>query len=222
MKRAPRIRGGVGVRAACLVVGLAVIAAGIVAMLESGFGVPPWDVLHVGIARHTALSVGGASIVVGLIVLFVGWAIGATPGIGTVANAIEIGLLVDVFRSMDAAHALAASGVGVRLLAVVGGVVCFGLGSALYIGAGLGAGPRDGMMLALSHRTGRRIAIVRGVMEVVVLLAGVALGGPLGIGTALFAVAVGPAVESSFWLFVRLGLADPGSRPVVPSEPELA
>lgn len=213
MQRAPEIRGGVAVRSLSLVIGLAVIAAGIVAMLVSGFGVPPWDVLHVGISLHTPLTVGEASVVVGLVVLFVGWALGAVPGIGTVANAVEIGLLVDVFRSLPAVQALADAGVAARLGLVLGGVACFGLGSALYIGAGLGAGPRDGMMLALARRTGRRIAIVRGVMEVVVLAVGIALGGPFGIGTIAFALAVGPTVEASFWLFVRLGLASPAGAP---------
>lgn len=209
MKKAPRIRGGIAVRSISLVLGLAVIAAGIVAMLESGFGVPPWDVLHVGLSLHTPMSVGVASVVVGLIVLFVGWTIGATPGIGTVANAIEIGLLVDVFRSIPWVVGLADAGIAARLGLVVFGVACFGLGSALYIGAGLGAGPRDGMMLVLAHRSGRRIAVVRGAMEIAVLVVGILLGGPIGIGTAAFAIAVGPAVEASFWGMVRLGLASP-------------
>jgi uncharacterized membrane protein YczE len=209
VKRAPRIRGGVAVRSACLVVGLAVIAAGIVAMLVSGFGVPPWDVLHVGIALHSPLSIGQATVVVGVVVLAVGWAAGAIPGVGTVANAIEIGLLVDVFRSVPWVADLATAPTGTRLGLVVLGVACFGVGSALYIGAGLGAGPRDGLMLVLAHRTGRRIALVRGGMEIVVLVVGALLGGPVGIGTAAFALAVGPAVEASFWLLVRLGLAAP-------------
>ncbi|HEX6844374.1 MAG TPA: membrane protein [Actinomycetota bacterium] len=211
MKKAPRIRGGIAIRSVCLVVGLAVIAAGIVAMLVSGLGVPPWDVLHVGIALHTPLSVGEATVVVGLLVLGVGWAVGATPGVGTVANAIEIGLLVDVFRSLSWVEDLAGAGLLPRLGLVVFGVVCFGVGSALYIGAGLGAGPRDGLMLVLAHRTGRRIALVRGMMEVVVLLVGAVLGGPVGIGTAAFALTVGPAVEACFWLMVRAGLATPPS-----------
>jgi uncharacterized membrane protein YczE len=211
MHDAPRLRGGLPARILSLLCGLAVIAFGIVALLESRLGVPPWDVLHTGIAAGTALSVGAASVLVGLAVLVVGWALGARPGFGTVANAVVIGVLIDRLRALPWMEALAGAALPGRVGLVLLGIACFGLGSALYIGAGLGAGPRDGMMLTLSVRTGRRIALVRGAMEAAVLVVGFLLGGALGLGTAVFALAVGPAVEGSFWLFVRLGLAEPAA-----------
>lgn len=216
MKNAPRLRGPLVVRVASLFAGLAIIAAGIVALIQSGLGVSPWDVLHIGIANHTPLTIGTASVAVGLVVLVAGWAIGARPGFGTVANAVVIGLLIDRIRALSSVVALASSALPERALLVAIGLVCFGLGSALYIGAGLGAGPRDGMMLVLSLRTGRRISLVRGVMEITVLVAGFLLGGVVGLGTAAFAFAVGPAVEGSFWLLVRLGLAEPALARVEP------
>jgi uncharacterized protein len=214
MRSAPRLRGGPAVRLVSLVSGLAVIAVGIVALLESRLGLPPWDVLHLGIANHTPLTLGLASVVVGLVVLAAGWALGATPGAGTVANAVLIGLFVDVLTQIGWVEGWSDAGLLARLGLVAGGVACFGVGSALYIGAGLGAGPRDGMMLVLSLRSGRRIGLVRAVIEVSVLVAGFLLGGVAGLGTVAFALMIGPAVEASFWLLERSGLAEAPAAPV--------
>jgi uncharacterized membrane protein YczE len=191
----------------CLVVGLAVVAAAIVSLLESGLGLAPWDVLHQGIARHTPLTLGTASIVVGLVVLVFGWAMGATPGAGTVANAVLIGAFIDRFTAIAWVRGLSESALPGRVLLLAMGIGLFGVGSALYIGAGYGAGPRDGLMLALARRSGRRIAIVRGAIEVAALAAGIALGGTAGVGTIAMALLVGPSVEASFWGLRRAGLA---------------
>jgi uncharacterized membrane protein YczE len=207
VQEAPRVRGGSVVRAISLFLGLAIVAAGIVALLESRLGLAPWDVLHQGIARRTPLSIGMANVAVALAMLFVAWALGQPPGLGTIANALVIGTLVDVFRGIEWVAHLSADPVGVRAGLLVVGIALFGVGSALYIGAAFGAGPRDSTMLALSTRTRRRIAVVRASIETTALAIGWALGGTVGIGTLAMAVFVGPAVEGSFWLAIRCGIA---------------
>lgn len=190
------------------------IGAAIVALLESRLGLAPWDVFHLGIAADSRLTIGTASIVVGLAVLLVAWALGQPPGFGTVANAVVIGAVVEVLRRLPWVAHLPDAGVAARGGLLVLGVLLFGLGSALYIGAGLGAGPRDSLMLVLARRLGVRIALVRAGLEAAALAIGWALGGTAGIGTVAVALALGPSVEGSFRLFVLLGLAEPGPAPI--------
>lgn len=208
MRDAPLLRGPLLVRLVALFAGLLFVAVAIVAMLESGLGLPPWDVLHMGIAEHTPLTLGMAGVVVGLVIVAAAWIAGAPPGFGTIANAVVIGLTIDVLSGVDAVARLSESAFAVRVGLVVLGVWLFGAGSALYIGAGMGAGPRDSLMLALTRRTGWRIGLVRGSIEVTVLVAGLLLGGVAGVGTLALALLVGPSVELSFWLLLRLGFAD--------------
>lgn len=208
MKAAPRLRGGLAIRLPCLFAGLVVIGVAIVIQLQIGLGLPPWDVLHQGISLHTPLALGTASIVVGLAVLIVAWALGQPPGFATFANAIVIGGSVDVLLRVDAFAGLAEAGIVVRVGLLLVAIAVFGIGSALYIGAGLGAGPRDSLMLVGSRRLEVRIAIVRFSMEAIVVAIGFALGGSVGIGTLAFALLIGPSVEGSFWLLARIGLAD--------------
>jgi uncharacterized membrane protein YczE len=212
MKDAPLLRGSLPARVVALFAGLVVIAVAIVCMLESRLGLPPWDVFHMGIAEHTAFSLGTASVVVGLVIVVIAWIAGARPGFGTIANAVVIGLSIDVLVSIPAVDGLSESSLAVRVLLVAAGVLFFGVGSAFYIGAGLGAGPRDSLMMALTRKTGQRIGLVRGAMEVVVLVAGLLLGGVAGVGTLALALLVGPSVELAFWMLLKLRLASPGPR----------
>ena len=207
MKDAPLLRGSLPVRVIALFAGLVVIAVAIVCLLESGFGLPPWDVFHMGIAEHTPLSLGTASVVVGLVIVAAAWAAGAPPGFGTVANAVVIGMTINLLTSLSSVNALSESELAVRVGLVAAGVLLFGAGSALYIGAGMGAGPRDSLMLAVSRRTGWRIGLVRGAIEVTVLIAGLLLGGAAGAGTVVLALLVGPSVELSFWVVLNAGFA---------------
>ena len=209
MKDAPLLKGPLAPRVVALFAGLVLVAIGIVAMLESELGLPPWDVFHLGVADHTGLSIGVASVIVSLVVLGVGWAAGAPPGFGTFANAIVIGLVIDRLLQIPSVDAWSTLPIGGRLGLVAGGILLFGLGSALYIGGGFGAGPRDSLMLAISRRTGRRIALVRGAIETVVLVAGLLLGGVVGVGTVAFVFLIGPSIELSCWLLIRLGVAVP-------------
>ena len=208
MKETPRLRGGLALRVPSLFLGLVLIAVAIVSLLESGLGLAPWDVFHLGVAEHSPLTIGTASVVVGLVVLFVSWGLGQPPGFGTVANAIVIGVVVDALLSVGWIAELSERGLPPRAGLLAAGVALFGLGTACYIGAGLGAGPRDSLMLVLSRRAGFRIAVVRASIEITVLVTGWALGGTAGIGTLAVAFLLGPSVEGSFWLFVRLGLAE--------------
>ena len=206
----PRVRGGYVVRSASLVGGLFLFACGIVALLESDLGLSPWDVLNQGISFHTPLSFGTANVVVGFIVLSVAWALGQPPGIATVANAVLIGVFIDALVAIDAVDELEGQPLAVRVGLLVFGLGLFGVGTAFYIGAAMGAGPRDSLMLVLSRRTGVRIGIVRAAIELTVLVAGIALGGTFGIGTIAFALLIGPIIEVSFGLLARSSLAVPG------------
>ncbi len=204
----PRIRGGTVVRAVSLVAGLFLFSLGIVALLESGLGLSPWDALNQGISDQTRLSFGTANVVVASGVLLLAWALGATIGPGTVANAVLIGLFVDLLLRVGALEQLSEEPLGVRVALMIGGVLVIGVGSAFYIGAGMGAGPRDSLMLVLASRTGVRIGGVRAALEIAVTALGFALGGTIGIGTLVFAFGIGPAIELSFWALGRSPLAD--------------
>jgi uncharacterized membrane protein YczE len=193
-------------RSAWLVTGLFLCACGIVAFLESRLGLPPWDVLHQGIAKHTPLSFGLANVLVAVVVLFLAWQLGSRPGIGTIANAVLIGLFVAFVLPLSFVDHLSGWPLPARIALLAVGLTLFGGGSALYIGAGLGAGPRDSLMLVGTLRSGVRIGVVRAALEGTALVAGVILGGTVGVGTLVFALLIGPAVEASFWLVVRLGL----------------
>jgi len=205
----PTLRGGLAARLALLALGLALFAAGIVAFLESGLGLPPWDVLHQGIDERTPLSFGEANIAVGVTVLVLAWLLGARVGIGTFANATLIGAFVIGLTSLESVQRLSEQPLSVRIALLAAGVALTGAGSGFYLGAALGAGPRDSLMVVGAQRTSVRIAVVRGALELSALAAGLALGGTAGVGTVAFALLVGPAVESSFWALERAGLALP-------------
>jgi len=204
----PLVRGSVVTRSASLVVGLFLFALGIVLLFESELGLAPWDVLNQGVSEHTSLSFGTANIVIALVVLVIAWALGARIGPGTVANAVLIGLMVNGLLALDPIDALSETSLALRIVLMVGGVLTIGIGSGFYIGAGMGAGPRDSLMLVAARQAGVRIGIARATIEVAVTVIGFALGGTVGIGTIAFAFGIGPAVELSFWLLERSPLAD--------------
>lgn len=194
-------------RSASLVFGLFLFAAGIVMLLEARLGLSPWDVLNQGLAEQTPLTFGTANIAVGLTVLVLCWRLGARIGAGTVANAVLIGAFIEVLVRIDAVTELAESSLGPRIGLMLGGILVIGLGSAFYIGAALGAGPRDSLMLVVARRARVRIGAARTALEIAVTAAGWALGGTVGVGTVAFAVLVGPSVELAFGLLVRSPLA---------------
>jgi uncharacterized membrane protein YczE len=147
----------------------------------------PWDVLHQGITRTVGGSLGLVSAVVGALVLLLWIPLRQRPGVGTVANAVVVGAVMDVVLALaDTPHSLAE-----RIALLLGGVVLNGIATGMYIGAGMGPGPRDGLTTGLAAR-GHSIRVVRTAIEVTVLVAGFALGGTVGIGTLLYALAIGP------------------------------
>ncbi|MEX2501358.1 MAG: hypothetical protein WD336_03190 [Trueperaceae bacterium] len=181
--------------------GLVALAAGLAVMLDAGVGVGPWAVFHEGIAVRTPLTFGTALIVVGIVVQAFAWAAGERPGPGTFLNMVLVGPVVDLF--LFSGWVPVQTSLLPGLLQALLGVLLVGFGSGLYITARFGAGPRDGFVLAASRVTGASVRRTRTVLEVVVLLIGALLGGTVGIGTALFALLIGPAMQTAIRLFSR-------------------
>jgi uncharacterized membrane protein YczE len=207
MRAPPVLRGGLATRLAWLVTGLFLCACGIVCFLESELGLPPWDVLHQGLAEQAGISFGVANLVVSVVILALSWALRAHIGVGTLLNALLIGTFVIVLAYVDVVTELSEQGLGLRIVLVGLALPFFGAGSAFYICAAMGAGPRDSLMLVISRRVGIRIGAARTALELAALGVGFALGGTAGIGTLVFALGIGPAVEASFWLLARSPLA---------------
>src|SRR5262245_41501764 len=176
-------------------------------MYESRLGLAPWDVFHQGIARHSPLSFGAASLLVSIVLVVLTWRLGAHIGVGTLANAIGVGLLIVVLTALAPVEALSHDGIAVRATLLVAGLVLIGMGSGLYLGAAFGAGPRDSLMVVGAARTPFRVGLVRGAIELAALVCGIALGGTVGVGTVAFVILIGPSVEGSFWLLERSPLA---------------
>jgi uncharacterized membrane protein YczE len=180
-----------------LLCGLALYAVSMAMQIRSGLGLNPWDVLHEGLAKQTPLSFGVITAIAGAVVLLLWIPLRQRPGVGTVANVVVIAAVVDVALALLAApDALVA-----RIALLVGGVVLNGVATAAYVGARLGPGPRDGLMTGLSARTGRSVRLVRTCIEVIVLACGWMLGGTVGVGTVLYALAIGPLTQAFLPLF---------------------
>jgi uncharacterized membrane protein YczE len=183
------------------VVGLAVFGVGIALLIDANLGAAPWDVFHTGVAELTGLAVGQVTILTGVVLLLLWVPLGETMGLGTILNAIEIGLVVDLVLPLLPEPELLVA----RTAMMLGGVVVIAIGSGLYIGAGLGPGPRDGLMTGFAKR-GISIRFARTAIELTVLVIGIALGGAIGIGTAVFALGIGPLVQ---YFLPRLRLVEP-------------
>ena len=181
-----------------LLVGLVLYGVSIALMVESGLGLAPWSVFEQGLSRVTGIGLGWVLIMVGAAVLLLWIPLRQRPGVGTVANVVVVGL------ALDAALALlpAVDGLPLQIAFVVGGVGLNGVATGLYIGAGLGPGPRDGLMTGLVGRFPRlSIRLVRTGIEATVLAAGFLLGGTAGAGTVLYALAIGPLAQLLIPLF---------------------
>jgi uncharacterized membrane protein YczE len=191
--------------------GLVLCGVGIATIIAADLGVAPWDVLHQGISDRIGLPIGTVILLLGVVVLALWWPLGIRPGVGTILNAALIGVFVDL-TDLGLPDA---RGIAAQTAFLLVGIAAIGVGSGLYIGAGLGPGPRDGLMTGIAAR-GFSLRATRTVLEVAVLVAGWLLGGSVGIGTAAFAVAIGPIVH------VALPRLTVGNEPVAVVEPVVA
>jgi uncharacterized membrane protein YczE len=183
-------------RGAALLVGLTGYGFSMAMMVRAGLGLDPWDVFHQGLAMHSGMTIGLASAVVGVAVLLAWIPLRNRPGIGTIANVVVIAVTVDLgMLFMEEPTSMP-----VRIAMMVGAVVLNAFATVLYVGAGLGPGPRDGLMTGLVVRTGLSVRLVRTGIEATVLAVGWLLGGTVGVGTVLYAFGIGPLVQ----FFVRI------------------
>ncbi len=174
-----------------MMIGLTGFGLSLAMLLRSGLGGAPWDVLHAALAARTGTSVGTMSITVSFVLLLLWIPLRERIGIGTVANAIWVGVSIDLgLLLLPEVRALPAA-IALMLL----GVLVNGVSGAVYIGAQLGAGARDGLMTGLGRVLARPVGPVRIVLEVLVLVTGWLLGGPLGLGTVVYAIALGPVIQ---------------------------
>ena len=180
--------------------GLILFGLGEGLLIVSASGASPWSVLAQGLFLNIGFSVGLISIFISLVVLLLWFPLKQKIGIGTILNALIIGLMIDVcFRHV----ATPESYINQIILGAVA-VAIVGLGGGIYLVANLGAGPRDGLMIGLQKKTNLPIALVRGTLEITVMSVGWYLGGTVGVGTLLFAFGIGPCVALSLFLVNRL------------------
>lgn len=176
-----------------LMLGLVLFGVGEGLMVAAGVGVSPWTVLAQGVSNHTPLAVGTATVVISFFVLLAWIPLKQRPGLGTVMNAVVIGLVIDAtLLVVDEPGPLA-----LQLLLAGAGIALVGIGSGFYLTAFLGPGPRDGLMTGLSRLSGSSLRLVRAAIEVSAVAAGAILGGTVGVGTVAFALLIGPAVQAS-------------------------
>jgi uncharacterized membrane protein YczE len=175
-----------------LYAGLLLYGFSIALMVRSRLGLAPWDVLHSGLTQHLPIDIGEALVIVSFVVLLAWIPLREMPGLGTVSNAVVIGVATNAFLAVMGTP----DAIGVRLVLLVAGIVLQGLATAAYIGAQLGRGPRDGLMTGLSRRTGRSLRLVRTLMELAVVAIGLVLGGVAGAGTIVYALTIGPLSQA--------------------------
>ena len=181
-----------------LVGGLLLFGGSLALLVRSRLGLDPWDVFHQGLAIRSGIPIGTVTILVGVVVLLLWIPLGQRPGIGTIANVILVGLALDATLTMIPVP----TDLGVRWAYLVAGIVLNGIATGAYIGAALGPGPRDGLMVGIANR-GHSLRVVRTAIELTVLVVGWLLGGTVGIGTVLFAVTIGPIVHMTIPALTR-------------------
>ncbi|MEU2791018.1 hypothetical protein [Streptomyces sp. NPDC007100] len=178
--------------------------------LRASLGLEPWSVLNQGISRHTGLTIGTVTIVSGALILLLWIPLRQRPGLGTVSNVVLLGLVMDATLAVVPEI----SSLGARIPLLAGAILLNGLATGLYISARFGPGPRDGLMTGLHRRTGRPLRLVRTCIEVTVLAVGFLLGGSVGAGTVIYALAIGPLAQFSLRFFE---IGDRGGRVVASS-----
>ncbi|WP_288221979.1 YitT family protein [uncultured Clostridium sp.] len=181
-----------------LMLGFILCASSTIFMLNSNLGLSPWDVFHQGISNVTGLTIGEANILSSIIVILIGILLKQRIGLGTLLNIIMIGKFVDIINNSNLIPI--ANNLWMGIIMMIIGMFVMGYGCYLYIGCELGCGPRDGVMVGLSSKLNKPIKIVRGSIEVFVLIIGIFLGGKFGIGTLISAFAIGYCIQIVFKL----------------------
>ncbi len=182
-----------------LTVGLILYAIGIVLTINGNLGLAPWDAFHIGLCKTFGISFGQISIIVGIFVLIINYHLDESIGIGTIANIFVIGLLIDLIfylKFIPISHSISGG-----TLMLFFGMVLIAVASYYYIGSGFGTGPRDGLMVALTRVTKKPIGLIRGLIEMCVLLMGYLLSAKIGFGTIFLAFGIGPIVQITFKVF---------------------
>lgn len=187
---------GFGLRLARLLLGLFLYALGIAVTMRAQIGYAPWEVFHAGVGKAVGMSIGNVSIVAGILIGLLAWFLGEKLGLGTLLNMVLIGVFLDWLLALPLLPTASGWGTGIPLL--VAGLYIIALASYFYIGSGFGAGPRDSLMVALKRRTGLPIGTCRIVIELAAVAVGWLLGGMVGIGTVISAVAIGFCVQTTF------------------------
>lgn len=179
--------------------GFLLCALGVVMTINSKLGVSPWDVLHQGLANITPLTMGQASIIVGIIIVAISTFLGVKVGVGTIANMLLIGYFIDLVMNLN--FIPVSNNIFTGIAMMIAGMFLMAMATYLYIGCGMGCGPRDGLMIALVRITKKPIWLVRGSIEISALIVGWMLGGLVGIGTLITAFGIGHCVEIVFKIF---------------------
>lgn len=192
-----------------LSVGLLLFAVGVTCTVQAELGLAPWDVLHSAVSRLTGLGFGTASVLASVAVLALAMVLGTRPGVGTVANTLVIGVVIEILLDLGFLAAADRWPWPVRLLLLVGGLSVIGLGSALYIGAHLGSGPRDSLMIAVHRRLRVPIVLARTLTEGSAFAVGALLGGAVGVGTVVSVLLIGPLVGLGFRVLGQTPTPDP-------------
>lgn len=199
-----------------LYIGLVLYGVSTAMFVRADLGADPWNVFHLGVAKIFSLNIGAVMIVVGALVLLLWIPLRQRPGLGTISNVIVLGLAADAALSiMPPLESL----VG-RSVLLVAAVIVNAIATGMYIGAGFGSGPRDGLMTGIHARTGWSVRIVRTSIEITVLFLGWLMGGTLGVGTVLYALAIGPLIQLFLpWFRITARYKKPLLEPTVVPKP---
>lgn len=180
--------------------GLAVTVVGFALIIRPGLGAAPWDIFHLGLSQRTGVALMFIVQGTGAAVIALNLLLGIKPSVGMVLNMLCVGPILQwLLRTVPVPEALP-----LRWLMLLVGILIAGIGTALYVSADIGSGPRDGMMIGLTRKLGRPVGLIKNVIDIAVAAAGWWLGGPLGLGTVVVALGLGPAVQLGVWLTVRL------------------
>lgn len=182
-----------------LFIGLFLYAVGIVFTINANLGLSPWDVFHQGVSKLTGITMGQASIIVGLMIVILDWVLGERVGLGTILNMLFIGIFMDLLMLNHLVPIF--HNIILKAIMMFLGMFIIGIASYFYIGAGLGSGPRDGLMVSLTKKTKKSVRFIRNCIELTVLIIGYFLGGTIGFGTLIMVIGGGYFVQFAFKIF---------------------